>query len=418
MSEACEYVSDSVASSGGVGQLLDDVVCDGELDCRHLSSESADSPIRTDDSDLSAVRRDSVKEEPQEGEKQASGSDDAQMPPTEQQSVSSVDVAALLLSLYPQNISEPSAAVDESSWIVDENLPHSSSVESMSGGPADDREPSLGERECGSESNSESDRGGVDGIGIGRSLSSEWLMSYSGAAAAAAASSISPPFPRGFADGGKDSVVALRNVGGVSLSASESGSIVCSPYSSGSSKQSLSSPAVRRLVGDAGKAGEMAVARRDLPSCGHHPSLSVGALSASDDGTLSQSKLAQYFGLPGRFRDYKRSLFDHKMSEGQMRLIDTDSQHTELKQRLPHKISPEQFAFRVLLMTFHFVLRDGKIPSYWTRVRADVLMVCLPSPVRRLFSLEVATRAHQLMEEGLDAAAAIQRAQSLLVNAF
>ncbi|KAL9656261.1 hypothetical protein ABK040_007876 [Willaertia magna] len=67
-----------------------------------------------------------------------------------------------------------------------------------------------------------------------------------------------------------------------------------------------------------------------------------------------------------RFRDIRRSLFE-KMSPEQLNFIDLEEDHSLLKERLPHKLNYCNFSKRIMLLVFHFILRDGKEPKFFTR---------------------------------------------------
>lgn len=75
-----------------------------------------------------------------------------------------------------------------------------------------------------------------------------------------------------------------------------------------------------------------------------------------------------------RYRDIKRSLFE-KTTPQQASFIDKNLEHSLLKQRLPHKLSMCSFAKRIMLLVYHFILRDGREPKFWRRgsVRADLV---------------------------------------------
>lgn len=143
----------------------------------------------------------------------------------------------------------------------------------------------------------------------------------------------------------------------------------------------------------------------------HGPNGAVFELRPDDDN-FSQSRLAEIFGLPGRFRDYKRSLFDNnKMKPSQVEFMERDSEHRELTLRLPHRITAAQFAFRIMLMAFHFALRDGRHPSFWKKLSHNVLFSCMTREICVRFDPSVGVHSFQFFGDGMDYAHAIERAQ-------
>lgn len=71
-----------------------------------------------------------------------------------------------------------------------------------------------------------------------------------------------------------------------------------------------------------------------------------------------------------RYRDFKRSLFE-RISPEQRDFINTNAEHSVLNERLPHKLSMFSFVTRVLLLVFHFILRDGSEPKFFCRASVD-----------------------------------------------
>jgi hypothetical protein len=65
-----------------------------------------------------------------------------------------------------------------------------------------------------------------------------------------------------------------------------------------------------------------------------------------------------------RYRDIKRALFE-KCAKEHVDMVNTDSDHSLLHQRLPHKLSLSQFCKRVILLVFHHIVRDGREPRFW-----------------------------------------------------
>lgn len=71
-----------------------------------------------------------------------------------------------------------------------------------------------------------------------------------------------------------------------------------------------------------------------------------------------------------RFRDFKRSLFE-RLKQDHATFIETNPDHSLLVQRLPHKMSMAAFARRLLLLVFHFIIRDGRSPRFWLKADQD-----------------------------------------------
>lgn len=71
-----------------------------------------------------------------------------------------------------------------------------------------------------------------------------------------------------------------------------------------------------------------------------------------------------------RFRDFKRSLFE-RLKQDHATFIETNPEHSLLVQRLPHKMSMSAFARRLLLLVFHFIIRDGRSPRFWLKADQD-----------------------------------------------
>ncbi len=106
-----------------------------------------------------------------------------------------------------------------------------------------------------------------------------------------------------------------------------------------------------------------------------------------------------------RYRDIKRSLID-KSSKDQLGLIDADPHHTILRQRLPHKLTLAQFCKRLMLLVFHFIVKDGREPKFWRKknVRQDlikrILMEC-ESDFYKCVNIRVATLLHSYVSAGM-----------------
>jgi hypothetical protein len=107
-----------------------------------------------------------------------------------------------------------------------------------------------------------------------------------------------------------------------------------------------------------------------------------------------------------RYRDIKRSLFE-KMTPEQERFIDGNPEHCVIKDRLPHKLSMVSFAKRIMLMVFHFILRDGREPKFWKKqtVNHDILEQVLtknePQFYQRI-NRKVAFLTYQIFQQNSD----------------
>jgi hypothetical protein len=75
-----------------------------------------------------------------------------------------------------------------------------------------------------------------------------------------------------------------------------------------------------------------------------------------------------------RYRDTKRALFD-KMPKDQVEFIDKEEGHNLLQQRLPHKLSLVGFAKRIMLIVYHFIVRDGRAPKFWRKGSANQKLI-------------------------------------------
>jgi hypothetical protein len=98
----------------------------------------------------------------------------------------------------------------------------------------------------------------------------------------------------------------------------------------------------------------------------------VRPASPSSQLLLPVKDLAQQTGLCSdaksnwRYRDLKRSLFEG-LSSDQFDFIENNSEHSILKRRLPHKLSLVAFVKRIMLLVYHFILRDGREPKFWRK---------------------------------------------------
>jgi hypothetical protein len=151
-----------------------------------------------------------------------------------------------------------------------------------------------------------------------------------------------------------------------------------------------------------------------------HVELRQSMTRVSKNVTMKPIKqLAYDLGLskdPGknwRYRDVKRSLFD-KLSTDQQQYIESNMEHAVLTQRLPNKLTMSGFAKRISLLAFHFTLRDGKEPRWYKNVNVDIMNTSMTENEPALFAsldLNIASRAHDLIEKGSTIVDALQRAQ-------
>jgi hypothetical protein len=114
-----------------------------------------------------------------------------------------------------------------------------------------------------------------------------------------------------------------------------------------------------------------------------------------------------------RYRDIKRALFE-KSSKDQLALVDSDSNQALLRQRLPHKLSLAQFCKRLMLLVYHFIIRDGREPKFWRKktVRQDlvkkILQECEPEFYKKV-NIKVAVLLHSYVSAGLTISDAMER---------
>jgi hypothetical protein len=107
-----------------------------------------------------------------------------------------------------------------------------------------------------------------------------------------------------------------------------------------------------------------------------------------------------------RYRDIKRSLFD-KAPKEQINFIESIDDHTLLKQRLPHKLSLCAFAKRIMLLVFHFIVRDGREPKFWRKgsVNKQLMEKILKEHESEFFehiNIKAAFQAHSYMIAGMN----------------
>ncbi|KAL0485293.1 hypothetical protein AKO1_011699 [Acrasis kona] len=117
-----------------------------------------------------------------------------------------------------------------------------------------------------------------------------------------------------------------------------------------------------------------------------------------------------------RYRDIKRALFE-KCSKDQLELLDKDQDHAILKQRLPHKLSLAQFCKRLVLLVFHFIVRDGRDPKFWRKktVRQDlvrkILCECENDFYQRV-NVRVAVLLHSYVAAGMTVDTAMKKIEA------
>ncbi|KAL0489834.1 TPR and ankyrin repeat-containing protein [Acrasis kona] len=117
-----------------------------------------------------------------------------------------------------------------------------------------------------------------------------------------------------------------------------------------------------------------------------------------------------------RYRDIKRCLF-HKVIQEHLTFIEQDSTHKLLKTRLPHKLNLVGFCRRLMLLVFHYVVRDGCEPKFFRRkgvnqnLVKDILQTCDPTFFKKI-SVRVAKMAHLYVSNGMPIDVAIQKATS------
>lgn len=114
-----------------------------------------------------------------------------------------------------------------------------------------------------------------------------------------------------------------------------------------------------------------------------------------------------------RYRDIRRALFE-KLPTEQLEYIQKDPLHSLLKQRLPHKLSLVAFCKRIMLLVFHFIVRDGREPKFWRKkeMRQDlvkkILQECDPVFCKQVNS-KVAVLLHSYISAGMTIPHAMKR---------
>ncbi|KAL9643231.1 hypothetical protein ABK040_014688 [Willaertia magna] len=99
-----------------------------------------------------------------------------------------------------------------------------------------------------------------------------------------------------------------------------------------------------------------------------------------------------------RYRDVRRSLFE-KLTKEHFSYIEQNAQHAILKQRLPHKLTLVSFCKRIMLLVFHFIIRDGRDPKFFIRphVKKDLIESTLRNEAPEFFrkiNRDIAMKIH------------------------
>eukprot|EP00762_Andalucia_godoyi_P003747 ANDGO_08500.mRNA.1 hypothetical protein len=84
-----------------------------------------------------------------------------------------------------------------------------------------------------------------------------------------------------------------------------------------------------------------------------------------------------------RYRDFKRKIFDGALAS-HAEFLQHYPAHNVLETRLPHRMTRRAYAYRIQLMSFHYAVRFGKTPPFWTGLRRHLLNWCLPDFAREL----------------------------------
>ena len=94
--------------------------------------------------------------------------------------------------------------------------------------------------------------------------------------------------------------------------------------------------------------------------------------------------------------------------------------HQVILERLPNRLTRGAFAKRLYILAFHFILKSGKDPLFWTKCQQPRVLRCLrPQDLVPGNSLQVARLAHDLMQGGAgrppcgSLAAAVEAAKGL-----
>eukprot|EP00761_Pharyngomonas_kirbyi_P000633 gb/GECH01000633.1/.p1 GENE.gb/GECH01000633.1/~~gb/GECH01000633.1/.p1 ORF type:complete len:462 (+),score=114.32 gb/GECH01000633.1/:1-1386(+) len=146
------------------------------------------------------------------------------------------------------------------------------------------------------------------------------------------------------------------------------------------------------------------------------------SLSSSEErqNLFPHKHLAYEMGLTSdpqrtwRFRDFKRSLFE-RIKPDHASFIENSCEHSLLKQRLPHRMSMAAFCKRIMLLAFHFIIRDGKPPRFWAKVHQPKLRANLAENYDR-YNTAIASMAHTYFFSGVPVDQAIRQAQEQYIN--
>ncbi|KAF0978106.1 hypothetical protein FDP41_002621 [Naegleria fowleri] len=98
-----------------------------------------------------------------------------------------------------------------------------------------------------------------------------------------------------------------------------------------------------------------------------------------------------------RYRDIRRALFE-RMIEDHIDFVDTQEEHSLLRERLPHKLTYSNFCKRVMLLVFHYLVRDGKEPKFYRRplVKRELIESLLREKDPHFYSIVNPSHAREL----------------------
>ncbi|EFC44543.1 predicted protein [Naegleria gruberi] len=122
-------------------------------------------------------------------------------------------------------------------------------------------------------------------------------------------------------------------------------------------------------------------------------------------------------GKTWRYRDVRRALFE-KTSKEHSNFIEKNQQHSILRQRLPHKLTLVSFCKRIMLLVFHFIIRDGREPKFFlrTHVKKDLIENTLENEAPEFYkkiNCNIAMKIHAFICTGLSIE---QAAKNVLQN--
>eukprot|EP00762_Andalucia_godoyi_P002246 ANDGO_07530.mRNA.1 hypothetical protein len=109
------------------------------------------------------------------------------------------------------------------------------------------------------------------------------------------------------------------------------------------------------------------------------PSSSNGNNSSTQSASRNEFtllELAQQLNMNCRFRDCRRSLLENaKMTSDQMSVIRSRPEFQSLVlQSSTRRMSLARFCRLVLVLVFHFAVRDGRLPGFWKRMNHSLLV--------------------------------------------